>query len=211
MGQRSLIGAKLEEMYAKQAAARKSAEAKGNRNAAKDKTIVRNSAPSSTPAPKARDQAAKAVGTTGQNINKAKVVLAKPELTEKVEAGTMSLDGAYKKAKAPVATAAPSKQLTKQEARALTDKINEAYNKTLDTVAAIVPTGTDPEQVLGRIIGMLANAADIVQFKDGFWISADQLLISLATFRPELADKVDAGEFELWKAIQLCIEETATD
>lgn len=74
-------------------------------------------------APRARDKAAKEVGTTGSAIARAKVIAKRsPELEKEVRDGKRTIGSAYKEVKAKAAPAAPSKAIGQ-----FIDKIEQAY------------------------------------------------------------------------------------
>ena len=98
VGQRAMLGVKLLPMLEKEAALRlKLATGRPSKPGA-DLPQVKERGP------RARDEAAAIVGSSGRAIAQAKRVIEKaPELAERVEAGTLALDAAEKEVKATIA------------------------------------------------------------------------------------------------------------
>lgn len=91
-GQKAVIALQLEKEYAKQAK-----KAQGQRSDLKRKANIETDPRQS----KSAEKAAKAVGVGGTAVRQAKAVSeSNPELLEEVKAGTISIDKAYKQAKA---------------------------------------------------------------------------------------------------------------
>ena len=96
-GQLSLIALALEPLYAALAKERQREGAKLGNAIARGNDV--NEVVADRPQPKARDQAARAVGGSGRGVSKAKKVKAvTPDLADMVMAGQLSLDAAYGKA-----------------------------------------------------------------------------------------------------------------
>ncbi|MGH3965747.1 MAG: DUF5131 family protein [Pseudonocardiaceae bacterium] len=98
-GQLAFLGLAVEKHYAELAKRRKIAT-NGGYTGDSQQTIVADR----PPAQKSRDQAAKAVGTSGKAVQRAKAIQRDaPELAIKVRSGELALDNAYKQTRARVA------------------------------------------------------------------------------------------------------------
>ena len=97
-GQRAMIGARLEPMYAKAAKEeqRKAGREHGRGQGGK---VPADSPEANRRENESREQAAKAAGSSGRSVSDAKALDTEPDLAEKVESGEMTLNTATKRRK----------------------------------------------------------------------------------------------------------------